>query len=167
MVLLNVVVFAASGTLSMAFLLQTLHRLNIAPRVSSVPDTLPTTAPSASLSKQGSLTVEIPSDAARESASAEAVLNEATSESLSQENEHENEYTQDEGDFFPENAATRTLAPLALEQPGPLTPVEGHVLGRHVKTVFACWIFVFAMVGAQMSWVLRPFIGAPAMEFEW
>jgi hypothetical protein len=32
MVLLNVVVFAVSGVLGLAFLLQTLHRLNIAPR---------------------------------------------------------------------------------------------------------------------------------------
>lgn len=36
-----------------------------------------------------------------------------------------------------------------------------------VKTVFACWVVVFALVGAQMSWVLRPFVGMPETEFTW
>jgi hypothetical protein len=38
---------------------------------------------------------------------------------------------------------------------------------RRVKTVFACWVVVFALVGAQMSWVLRPFVGMPETEFTW
>jgi hypothetical protein len=29
-----------------------------------------------------------------------------------------------------------------------------------VKNVFRVWIIVFGLVGAQMSWVLRPFIGS-------
>ena len=33
--------------------------------------------------------------------------------------------------------------------------------GRHTRSVFACWVIVFALVGAQMGWVLRPFIGDP------
>jgi hypothetical protein len=28
-------------------------------------------------------------------------------------------------------------------------------------------MFVFAIVGAQMSWVLRPFIGDPDLPFQW
>jgi hypothetical protein len=40
-------------------------------------------------------------------------------------------------------------------------------LGKHTRTVFGCWIIVFALVGAQMSWVLRPFIGNPGLPFEW
>lgn len=51
--------------------------------------------------------------------------------------------------------------------PGPLDPVEGHVLGAHVRTVFTCWIVLFGFVGAQMGWVLRPFIGAPGSPFQW
>ncbi len=35
------------------------------------------------------------------------------------------------------------------------------------KVVFRVWIVVFALVGAQMSWVLRPFIGDPALPFAW
>ena len=41
------------------------------------------------------------------------------------------------------------------------------MLGRHVKVVFGCWMIVFGLVGAQMSWILRPFIGSPDMEFAW
>lgn len=35
------------------------------------------------------------------------------------------------------------------------------------QSVFRVWTTVFALVGAQMSWVLRPFIGSPTSPFEW
>ncbi len=35
---------------------------------------------------------------------------------------------------------------------------------RH--TVLRLWILVYAFVGSQMAWTLRPFIGAPSMQFE-
>jgi len=40
---------------------------------------------------------------------------------------------------------------------------------RHAtaRTVFTVWLFLYAAVGAQMGWVLRPFIGHPDMEFTW
>jgi len=47
-----------------------------------------------------------------------------------------------------------------------LDPVEAPT-GRKATAVFQIWVVVFAMVGAQMSWVLRPFIGNPNMDFEW
>ncbi|MAT15472.1 MAG: hypothetical protein CMJ46_09410 [Planctomyces sp.] len=50
---------------------------------------------------------------------------------------------------------------------GPLAKLYGPILGGEVKTVFRCWIVVFGLVGAQMSWVLRPFIGDPNTEFAW
>jgi hypothetical protein len=34
-----------------------------------------------------------------------------------------------------------------------------------VKAVFGCWMVAFALVGAQMSWVLRPFLGNPTQPF--
>ena len=34
-----------------------------------------------------------------------------------------------------------------------------------MKTVFRCWIVVFGLVGSQMGWVLRPFIGNPDEPF--
>jgi hypothetical protein len=50
---------------------------------------------------------------------------------------------------------------------GPLDPLENRVLSGQVKTVFRLWVIVFALVGAQMGWVLRPFIGNPDLPFTW
>ena len=36
-----------------------------------------------------------------------------------------------------------------------------------ITVVTRIWVIVFALVGAQMSWVLRPFIGSPTPPFEW
>jgi hypothetical protein len=63
-------------------------------------------------------------------------------------------------------------APPALPAPEPadsgaLDPLTEHVLGGHVKAVFGCWIFLFGLVGAQLGWLLRPFIGDPGQEFTW
>jgi hypothetical protein len=59
-------------------------------------------------------------------------------------------------------------APVPAPEPeGALDRVEGSVLGKNVKAVFFCWVVVFALVGAQMSWVLRPFIGSPDRPFTW
>jgi len=35
------------------------------------------------------------------------------------------------------------------------------------RAIFWIWLVVSALVGAQMSWVLRPFIGSPDREFTW
>lgn len=50
---------------------------------------------------------------------------------------------------------------------GALDQLDGHILGPHVKSVFRVWMIVFAVVGAQMGWVLRPFLGNPAQPFSW
>ena len=50
-------------------------------------------------------------------------------------------------------------------KPGPLERLPDEMLGRHTTAVFRCWVVIFALVGAQMSWVLRPFIGDPNMPF--
>jgi hypothetical protein len=57
--------------------------------------------------------------------------------------------------------STSTPAPGALER------MEGHVLGPHVKTVFRIWVIIFGLVGAQMGWILRPFVGDPDLKFAW
>lgn len=44
---------------------------------------------------------------------------------------------------------------------GPLDRPAGQAVAANVKTVFRVWVLVFALVGAQMAWILRPFIGAP------
>ncbi len=43
----------------------------------------------------------------------------------------------------------------------------GGLTTQKAESVFRIWTVVFALVGAQMSWVLRPFIGNPNMPFEW
>jgi hypothetical protein len=43
----------------------------------------------------------------------------------------------------------------------------GEITTRRAKSVFRVWTTVFALVGAQMSWVLRPLIGCPTLPFEW
>ena len=55
----------------------------------------------------------------------------------------------------------------SAEEPSALDMPEGETLGRHTRLVFGCWVVVFAVVGAQMGWVLRPFIGSPTQPFEW
>lgn len=37
---------------------------------------------------------------------------------------------------------------------------------RAGQRVFTMWIVIYAIVGAQMGWVLRPFVGAPDLPFE-
>ena len=51
------------------------------------------------------------------------------------------------------------LSPIARADDRPLNPVT--------KTIFRIWVIVFGLVGAQMAWVLRPFIGSPGKAFEW
>lgn len=53
------------------------------------------------------------------------------------------------------------------ENMGALERIPESSPSRNVRIVFACWVIVFGLVGAQMSWVLRPFIGDPARPFEW
>jgi hypothetical protein len=99
--LFNVVIFGVSGTLGMLFLLQTLHRLNMAGPGSR-----------------------------------------------------------------PDGAEPPVAGPVPIGE-GPLNPVEDQPLSRHTKRVFHIWILVFGIVGAQMGWVLRPFVGNPNLPFTW
>jgi hypothetical protein len=64
-------------------------------------------------------------------------------------------------DTVPASGSIFTGTPSALDMP------EGEAFGRHTRAVFACWMVVFALVGAQMAWVLRPFIGNPDLPFSW
>ena len=50
---------------------------------------------------------------------------------------------------------------------GPLDMPDSRVLRGHVKLVFRLWTVVFGLVGAQMGWILRPFIGDPNRDFTW
>jgi hypothetical protein len=117
-----VTVFAISGFLGLAFLLQTLHRLSVARRLPPPPS---------------------PTAAAEPEKPTEAIA------------------PQQE----PEPWAPSGKEPSG--EPSALDALEGHMLDRHVKTVFLSWMVIFGLVGAQMAWVLRPFIGNPGEPFQW
>jgi hypothetical protein len=106
MLLLNLIVYSISGFLGLAFLLQTLHRINVAQ------------------SPPPQILASDPSD-------------------------------------------PNAIPVLEADNGGALERLRGHVLGPHVKTIFRIWLFVFMLVGAQMAYVLRPFIGTPNRPFEW
>lgn len=49
--------------------------------------------------------------------------------------------------------------------PGALERLERSAQAATVARVFKIWVVVFSLVGAQMGWVLRPFIGDPEKPF--
>jgi hypothetical protein len=49
--------------------------------------------------------------------------------------------------------------------PGALERLRTKTVDPRVRTIFNIWVIVFGLVGAQMSWVLRPFIGNPEQPF--
>jgi hypothetical protein len=52
-------------------------------------------------------------------------------------------------------------------QPSPLDRAQNGQTMPRVRSVFRIWLLVFGLVGAQMGWVLRPFIGSPNAPFTW
>lgn len=49
--------------------------------------------------------------------------------------------------------------------PSPLQPMGPKTIDPRVRTIFRIWVIVFGLVGAQMSWILRPFVGNPQQPF--
>ncbi len=69
-------------------------------------------------------------------------------------------------------AQVTTTGTAAIGSPRPMTsdrinPGYVPVSKSPAKSIFRVWVLVFAVVGAQMSWVLRPFVGSPDREFTW
>jgi hypothetical protein len=60
------------------------------------------------------------------------------------------------------HAATATpaagAAPRYVPPPARRSPAD---------SIFQIWVIIYALVGAQMAWLLRPFIGHPASGFAW
>lgn len=63
-------------------------------------------------------------------------------------------------------SATAGKLPMARSATA-LERLPKHVLGAHIWLVFRIWVVVFGLVGSQMSWILRPFIGNPNEPFTW
>ena len=43
--------------------------------------------------------------------------------------------------------------------------VSANMEGVNVKTIINWWLFTYAIVGTQMAWMMRPFIGMPGAPF--
>ncbi len=75
---------------------------------------------------------------------------------------------QDAEDFAARATQAKTEAeaiPTAPMPQGALDKMSDQAIETNVTTIFRIWIVVFGLVGAQMGWVLRPFIGAPHRDF--
>jgi len=55
-------------------------------------------------------------------------------------------------------------------EPGPIDDIPDEMVGRspgQARSIFRIWIVLYGLVGAQMGWLLRPFVGSPDLPFEW
>lgn len=148
MVLLNVAVFAVAGFLGLGFLIRTLHRLSVAEARSATSENATLVIQAEEISSPDASVEVSPPDPAK--------VPDAHAENVPQ------------GTEDPQTASSSLETPPSLPKraiPGPLESVDEFILQRHVKTVFACWLIVYGLVGAQMGWILRPFIGDPDMPF--
>lgn len=141
MTLLNVVVFGLSGMLGLIFLMQTLHRYSVAA-------------------------------AMREAEKSPRPTLEAAPIAPATEQQADNTDAGEDDELVPEakaveSPAVQPTAARVVREPGALDRLPGQVLGKHTKLIFRIWVVVFGLVGAQMGWVLRPFLGDPSMPFEW
>lgn len=153
MLLFNVLMFAIAGVLGLLFLLQTLNRLSIAdaaqardpePPSSPDPPALPTEPKSTDVrSSLSEVNASLPNDATVPSVQAEAVSSDSNTPQHSE------------------------LFDRLKRKPAAIDAIPGQALGNHVRTVFRCWILLYGLVGAQMGWVLRPFLGNPELPFTW
>jgi len=118
MVILNVLFFAISGFVGLAFLRRALDLV-------FVPEPPPPAAPAPSPSP--------PADEGDDESPGEPAVN-------------------------PVPVAQRAPPPMPVRRPPPPRNVP--------RLIFTVWTIVYAVVGAQMGWILRPFIGSPWNEFE-
>jgi hypothetical protein len=62
----------------------------------------------------------------------------------------------------PGEESSSSAKPASVEVPSVYVEEDPRV----ARSIFRVWIVIYALVGAQMGWILRPFIGAPNMPFE-
>jgi hypothetical protein len=68
--------------------------------------------------------------------------------------------------FEPEAPPAPALPP-GTPQPPPMPNRSSDPHSAPAARVFKAWTLIYAVVGAQMGWILRPFIGAPSEPFQW
>jgi hypothetical protein len=132
MVLLNVLMFAIAGVLGMSFLLQTLRRL-------------------ASVQLAGE-TTSLPAMPAPLPATSPEAYPPAVVES---------QVKSGPASMSPPPQAPPMRPSLYKDFSPPGSLSAARSTAPQVRIVFRIWVLLFALIGAQMGWVLRPFIGAP------
>ena len=164
MVLLNVAVLGASGVLGLSFLLQTLHRMSFLPSSPTLDEHAPASGPHEDTSNGSEAPGNVPPPPVPDRIPAYGKAAERDPGAANAE-------TPGDGFSLEEKAEGKTEEPPVpaklLDQPGALDWLGEKLLGDHVRTVFYCWIVLFGLVGTQMGWVLRPFIGSPDKPFTW
>jgi hypothetical protein len=63
-------------------------------------------------------------------------------------------------------AVSGAMGIVFLSQGMRIVSAGGHTGDSARQRVLRLWMFVYAFVGSQMAWTIRPFIGAPSMKFE-
>ena len=61
-----------------------------------------------------------------------------------------------------QTAQVQILTTPDVSKQGALDKVEARAMAANVRQVFGLWMIAFGLVGAQMAWVLRPFVSNPA-----
>ncbi len=174
--LLNVACCALAGFLGMGFLLQTLHRMTLVmeatafreqrAKAGAVPQTQPDDAELPVVLEE---ILDPADEAADQATSPDNAATRSESASLASE-VPPGAATADAGiSIGPSLKAAQTRRNLSGQPLPPprslprsqsaLDHIPGTVFSGHVKTVFRFWVILFGLVGSQMSWVLRPFIG--------
>lgn len=149
---LNVLAAGIGGVLGLAFLLRTLHRLILMQELADQDNT-------------SDLHIETPDDPP-----AQADDNEDDAASTEEGGHTPSDETADTPEADGSTPASRVQDFIQTRHEEPRDPAGAldkldTAMPDKARTVFRVWVVVYAIVGAQMGWVLRPFIGAPGMEF--
>lgn len=137
MLLLNVTVFAVAGALGLRFLFVTLHKLTVAQA-----------GLEAMAAGDETEVMVVPEQ--------ESGAREDSSDTLAREIDqlaHAVDASEGEGE--------------QADPTGRPTTTEIVKVAPKVKLVFTIWVGMFSLVGAQLGWVMRPFLGNPNQPFEW
>ncbi|MEO5931314.1 MAG: hypothetical protein ABIR47_15380 [Candidatus Kapaibacterium sp.] len=155
MLLLNVAVFSIAGILGLRFLLRTLQRLSQA-KAAPAADTPAGDAQTAEgdwLEKEFTV---LSNGAGERDINGDVRHNEANGATAETETETETAdvlIARGTGQYRP-NRPQRKRSNVGASDP-------------KVKMIFRVWVVVFGLVGAQLSWVMRPFIGDGVQTFHW
>lgn len=165
MKLLNVLAAGIGGILGLAFLLRTLHRLVRVQEALDAAQVAELTGQAEKAAMEADAAAEPldelePVDGAGDTPPPSSAETEPSSEDQAEPSRVERFMaTKSEAGAEPGPGPANDYDPVgALERLETATPEKA-------KAVFRVWVFVYAIVGAQMGWVLRPFIGAPGLEF--